>query len=361
MTPKTENEICECILPNGKCTNKAKYKVRLRGNVNDKWFNVCENCISVYKYVQGREYGNIKSGFTIKKFVPKNQSNNSQDKSQVGEGDSIKRINSKVMSEPLAENKSNNQQNREVVKPSFSKPSGTDIAGSNPASADGKTELEDNPTKTFETCSVPNHSHLRKQGETSAVDSDVSNGVLDKSGETDTNVPNQEAILKEVMNKWNNIMFSSKDTDEAHIKIINLTIFLTREAERKSKDELNKCFLKHIKAQSIDELKNAIRDIISRYGRTQNMGGYSLDFLTEQMYIYFYTMFCELRKDFDKTEDLKQQLKAQNEKILEMIDNCVIQGDCGDCDDGVLICREALKTKIENHSPQEVSNKGEKK
>ena len=91
--------------------------------------------------------------------------------------------------------------------------------------------------------------------------------------------------------------------------------------------EINKLreeFLKYIKSDSEEDLKNGIRDIISRYGRTTNMGGYSLDFLTGQMYIYLYTIFVEYRNEFQKIkQEISQSQKKEDTKdeikFLEII------------------------------------------
>ncbi len=72
--------------------------------------------------------------------------------------------------------------------------------------------------------------------------------------------------------------------------------------------KLQKEFLKHIKARDEKELRDGIRDIITRYGRPTSQGGYSADFLTDQMYIYFYVMFGEFRKEY---QELKKELEEQ--------------------------------------------------
>jgi len=77
------------------------------------------------------------------------------------------------------------------------------------------------------------------------------------------------------------------------------------------KETLKEEFLKYIKSESEEDLKNGIRDIISRYGRPTNMGGYSLNFLTEQMYIYLYTIFISFRNEFQKIVKNKQKLTGE--------------------------------------------------
>ena len=67
MSTKT-NFKCEVILKKGKCNKEAKFLVRHKDHSEDKSFNVCEDCIDCYKYVQCREHGNTESSFIVKEL-----------------------------------------------------------------------------------------------------------------------------------------------------------------------------------------------------------------------------------------------------------------------------------------------------
>ena len=76
-----------------------------------------------------------------------------------------------------------------------------------------------------------------------------------------------------------------------HSMVIHLAKKHKISNKKENNMELEKEFLKHLDVEDDKELKEAIRDIITRYGRPTSQGGYSADFLTDQMYIYFYSMF----------------------------------------------------------------------
>ncbi len=56
-------------------------------------------------------------------------------------------------------------------------------------------------------------------------------------------------------------------------------------------------------------MKEAIRDIISRYRRPIEQGGYPLDFLTNQMYMFIYCMWFKFRESY---QELKKELEDKN-------------------------------------------------
>lgn len=71
--------------------------------------------------------------------------------------------------------------------------------------------------------------------------------------------------------------------------------------------KLDKEFLKYMGCETENEIKEAMRDIIGRYGRPTNMGGYSLNFLTDQMYMFIYCMFHKFREEYQ--ELIKEETK----------------------------------------------------
>lgn len=67
--------------------------------------------------------------------------------------------------------------------------------------------------------------------------------------------------------------------------------------------KLEKDFLKHVNAENEEELKEALRDILTRYKLPASRGGYSADFLVDQLYSYFYCMWCKFRNQYNKEKE----------------------------------------------------------
>lgn len=89
---------------------------------------------------------------------------------------------------------------------------------------------------------------------------------------------------------------------------------LTKETIKKI---ANKGYLEFIEKDNEKEIKNSLYDMVTRYGRKTEQGGYSANEIVDFLYIYFYEIYCKFRnlytdgiKDLIEERDkLKKQLK----------------------------------------------------
>jgi len=95
----------------------------------------------------------------------------------------------------------------------------------------------------------------------------------------------------------------------------------------KTKDKilkgLKKEFLKHLDAESEEELKDALYDIVRRANQPSKMGVYSPKFLGDQLYIYFYCMWHKWRNQFQEMK--KKEIKKSHEDFEKMIDEVFLK------------------------------------
>ncbi len=83
------------------------------------------------------------------------------------------------------------------------------------------------------------------------------------------------------------------------------------------KEMANKSYLEFIhEGQTEKEVNESLRDIVTRYGRKTNMGGYSADEIVGFLYIYFYEIHNKFNNYFregineliDERDKLKKEL-----------------------------------------------------